>query len=64
MFHFDFFNFGKRIYAQKQWWIIIKIAGPHFYMVARPDAFMPCPILLVKQSDEDRLYQKILFKKF
>jgi len=64
MFNFDFLEFGQRLYAQKKWWLRVKHLRDGFYLVIDGNTIMPCQVLLLKQSEEDALYQKILFKKF
>ena len=64
---FDFLeelNFGQRLFAQNRWWLEIKKLHCGFYLVIKSGAIMPCPVLLVKQADNEAKYQEILFRKF
>jgi len=61
---FEDILFGEEVFAQNKWWLRIKYFRDGFYLVVDSNAIMPAPILLVKQSDKDRKYQEILFRKF
>jgi len=57
-------NFGRRLFAQNEWWVIIQPLRKYCYMVVRYDDILPCPVLFVVQSEGEAKYQEILFRKF
>jgi len=61
---FEKMLFGSRIYAQGRWWIRIQMAGKGWFLVCDRDAVSPAPVLLIYQTEDDKKYPEILFRKF
>ena len=62
------YSFGKRIYAHNKWWTQIEFVTINdkgkstFYAIEGTTA--PAIIHIVIQTEEDKKYQEILFRKF
>jgi len=61
------YNFGTRIYAHKKWWTLIsqitRLEKGTVYLVTEKTT-APSQVQIIVQSEEDKQYQKILFRKF
>jgi len=63
VFDLDGLCFGERLYAQGRWWLRIKRITKDWYFVCDKETILPAPALLIHQSEADRKYQNILFRK-
>jgi len=56
--------FGRRLYAHGKWWTRLQELHRGYYLVIERDVTIPAQVAVVLQTDTDKRYQDILFKKF
>jgi len=64
---FDFLEgleLGKRLFAYGKWYLQVKQLGRGYYLVVDPDAIIPSIVFFTNQSEYDKKYQEILFRRF